>query len=397
MRSASNLGRHHNLTEILVAIAGLFLDKRRLRQPFFLSGLVCQLVGLSLLTVGTSLGFWIGGLVVGGLSSGIVWTCSLALVIDSVDSENLSQHMGYIGISISCGLFLGTVLSGVVYHAAGYYAVWAMCYGLVGLDAVLRLTMIEPRTDSTKTPSTVEHSIDESQELEPGSALSSLPPAILLWRSPRFVAMLLATVLDATLLTTFDGALAIHLQDTFNYTSLGVGLTYMSLVIPTFLAPYIGHIADRYGARVVLTTALLLGAIPLACLRFVDHDSLKQKVLVCALLALAGVFSAGRLGIYSAQTDHGVVEYAKQNPSLFSHDRAIAQSQGLWSASYSAGCALGPLWGGLIQGAAGWKTETWTVALLSVVAGFVAMSFADGWIGSSRCWMKTPGAASGSL
>lgn len=316
-------------------------------------------------------------------------------MIDLVDSKNLSQHMGFIGISISCGLFLGTVLSGIAYHAAGYYAVWAMCYGMVGLDAILRLAMIEPRTDCIKSSSsTVEASTGEKRKPEPESAPSSLPPAIVLWRSPRFVAMLLITVLDGTLLTSFDGALAIHLQDTFDYTSLGVGLTYMSLVIPTFLAPYIGHIADRYGARVVLTTTLLLGAVPLACLRFVDHDSLEQKVLVCALLALAGVFAAGRLGIYSAQTDHSVLEYAKENPGRFSHERAIAQSQGLWSASYSAGCALGPLWGGLIQGAAGWRTETWTVALLSVVAGFVALLFADGWICRSRLSKERFGAAS---
>jgi MFS family permease len=354
----------------------------------FLSGLVFQAAGLALLMVGTSLGLWIGGLIIVGLSSGIVWTSSLALAVDVVDEENLAEHMGFVGISVSCGLFLGTTLSGIVFDAAGYHAVWAMCYGLVGLDAILRLTMVEPRKTRMRSARTDEEPETPEEEAESSSDVgtpvkerqSSLPPVMLLWRSPWFVAMLLITVLDATLLTTFDGALAIHLQETFDYDTRGVGLTYISLVIPTFLAPYIGRCADRYGARIILTTTFLLGIIPLACLRFVDHDTLRQKVLVCALLALTGLFAAGRLGIYSAQIDHSVAQHAHENPDSISHEKAIAQSQGLWSAAYSIGCALGPLWGGLIQGAAGWKTETWTVALLSGVAALLAVTFADGWI-----------------
>jgi MFS family permease len=338
--------------------------------------------------VGTSLGLWIGGLIIVGLSSGIVWTSSLALAVDVVDEDNLAEHMGFVGISVSCGLFLGTTLSGIVYDAAGYYAVWAMCYGLVGLDAVLRLTMIEPRKTRVVSPPTEEQTNTRREDVESSSTVcaqdkgsqSSLPPVMLLWRSPWFVAMLLITVLDATLLTTFDGALAIHLQNTFGYNTRGVGLTYISLVIPTFLAPYIGRCADRYGARIILTTTFLLGSIPLVCLRFIDHDTLQQKVLVCALLALTGLFAAGRLGIYSAQVDHSVAQHARENPDSVSHEKAIAQSQGLWSAAYSIGCALGPLWGGLIQGAAGWKTETWTVAILSGVAATIAVAFADGWV-----------------
>lgn len=346
---------------------------------------------------GTSLGLWIGGLIIIGVSNGVVWTSSLALAVDAVEQSKLAENLGFINISLTCGLFLGTVLGGVVFDKAGYHAVWGMCFGLVGLDAIMRLVMIEPRQhsatgDSSESgPETKSPHEDVETTEEPSSLFKDSKgrawersPVLVLWQSPRFCAMMLATVLDATLLTTFDGALAIHLHDTFNYTSLGIGLTYISLVIPTFLAPFAGKLADRYGSRGLLTTALLVGIVPLACLRFVDHNSLNQKVLLCALLALIGLCAAGRLGIYSAQVDHAVSEHARAHSDLLSHDKAIAQAQGIWSASYSIGCAIGPIWGGLIQGAAGWKTETWTLTPLSASGALVVFLFADGPIWRSR-------------
>lgn len=375
----------------LAAIVGVSSDRSTLRRPLFLSGLVFQAVGIGLLMVGTSLGLWISGLIIIGVHNGVVWTSSLALAVDAVEQSKLAENLGFINISLTCGLFLGTVLGGVVFDKAGYHAVWGMCFGLVGLDAIMRLVMIEPRQHcatekSSESGPELDSPHENTETSEEASRLSKnsrsrawkLSPVLVLWQSPRFCAMMLATVLDATLLTTFDGALAIHLHNTFNYTSLGVGLTYISLVIPTFLAPIAGKPADRYGSRGLLTSALLVGIAPLACLRFVDHNSLKQKVLLCALLALIGLCAAGRLGIYSAQVDHAVSEHARVHLDLFSHDKAIAQAQGIWSASYSIGCAIGPIWGGLIQGAAGWKTETWTLTLLSTTGALVVFRFADG-------------------
>lgn len=340
---------------------------------------------------GGSLGLWIGGLIIIGISNGIVWTSSLALAVDAVEQGKLAENLGFINVSLTCGLFLGPVIGGIVYDKAGYHAVWGVCYGLVGLDAVLRLIMIEPRQSLAALPLDAPgSSIKESGEAsEPKPELINptkdgqqppwtQSPTLLLWKSTRFCAMMVVTVLDAMMLTSFDGALAIHLHDTFNYSTLAVGLTYISFVIPTCFAPLVGRFADRYGSRGLLTTTQILGIVPLACLRLVDHNNLNQKVLLCALLALIGACAAGRLGIYSAEVDHAVGDHSRAYPELISHDKAIAQAQGIWSASYSIGCALGPVWGGLIQGAAGWKTETWTLTLLSGSAAIVVFLFADG-------------------
>jgi MFS family permease len=324
------------------------------------------------------------------VSSGVTWTSSLALAIDVTAPGKLAEGLAFVSISLQCGLFLGTILGGVVYEKGGYYAIWAMCYALIALDVVLRLVMVEPQRPQA-APTTAEGSVNElgdtpstPESIEP--ALSEkktrrLPPLLLLWRSPTFSATIAETVIDTTLLTSFDGALTIHLQDLFGYTPLEVGLTYMALLVPIFLAPLVGRIADRHGSRLVLTINLLLGTIPLVCLRYVSYNSVGQKVLVCALLFLVGLTCAGRIGIYTSQVNHAVGEFARERPRLLDADKAIAQAQGVWTAAYSAGCALGPVYGGLIQGKAGWATETWAVALLGVCAAVLAFLFTDGWIG----------------
>ncbi|CAK1358276.1 unnamed protein product [Cercospora beticola] len=364
-------------------LAGYYSDAIGRRKPLFMAALVSQFAGISLITAGNSLALWIAGLIVTGLSSGVVWTSSLAIAIDATAQENLSEKLGFVNISLSCGLFLGTVLGGVVYYSGGYYSVWAMCYALLVIDAILRLLLIEPR-DSKSSPPTTDGPDNpivtnpEDRSSQPDSLKGALAPALVLWTSPRFTAMIVVTILDATLLTSFDGALAIHLGEIFSYNTLQVGLTYMALVAPVFLGPLVGRRADRSGARVVLSTTLFLSIVPLVCLRFVDHDGTSQKALICILLFLVGLLSAGRLGIYSAEVDRAVTSYSRKRPDSVDREKGLAQAQGVWTAAYSTGCALGPIFGGLILGHAGWSTETWAVAVLSAAAGTIVVIMASG-------------------
>ncbi|KAK3081186.1 hypothetical protein LTR53_020486, partial [Teratosphaeriaceae sp. CCFEE 6253] len=46
---------------------------------------------------------------------------------------------------MSLAILLAPLLGGVVFAAAGYYAVFAMAFGLIVLDVILRLFMIEKK------------------------------------------------------------------------------------------------------------------------------------------------------------------------------------------------------------------------------------------------------------
>jgi MFS family permease len=51
--------------------------------------------------------------------------------------------MGYVAMATSLGSLSGPLLGGVVYAQAGYYAVFAMGFAIIGVDILLRLMMVE--------------------------------------------------------------------------------------------------------------------------------------------------------------------------------------------------------------------------------------------------------------
>ncbi len=98
-----------------------------------------------MLCVGTSIGVFIAGRLLQGLSAAVVWVVGLALLVDTVGQQEVGQMMGYVSLSMSLGILAGPLLGGVVYEGGGYYAVFAMAFGLIGLDIILRLVLVEKK------------------------------------------------------------------------------------------------------------------------------------------------------------------------------------------------------------------------------------------------------------
>jgi MFS family permease len=71
--------------------------------------------------------------------------------------------------------------------------------------------------------------------------------------------------------------------------SNGVGLLFLALVLPSFLGPVVGIVTDKYGTKWPATAGFLLATPVEVLLRFVKENTLGQKVLMVALLALLGI------------------------------------------------------------------------------------------------------------
>src|ERR1051326_8098006 len=103
----------------------------------------------------------------------------LALLADTVDPSEIGQVMGYVGIALSLGLLLAPLLGGIAFDRGGYNAVFAMCYGLVGLDIIMRLLLIEkkeaarwlaaelPRADPEAAAAPAAAALEEKPEEKP--------------------------------------------------------------------------------------------------------------------------------------------------------------------------------------------------------------------------------------
>lgn len=337
----------------------------------------------------------------------------LALLADTVPQEQLAQATGWISLGMSLGILVAPLLGGVVFDRAGYNAVFGMAYALIGLDIVLRLLLVEkkvavrwapettttaaetasnepsqgsPSTDSDPEKSTqaaeAQPTIDPSQFRQ--RRRDRLPPVLSLLYSRRMWAALVCSLLQAALLTSFDSVLTIHAANVFGWSSTGAGLLFLPIVIPGFLAPLFGWLSDKFGGRYFVAVGFLCACPPLVCLRFVDENSIKDKVLLCALLAVTGLFLA--LTFPPIMAEISSVAEAKEKSMLarghpgFGKGGAFAQAYALFNVAFAGGCMAGPLLAGFIVESKGWITMAWVLGLISAIAAVPAFLWLGGWL-----------------
>jgi MFS family permease len=321
---------------------------------------------------------------------------------------------------MSLGILVAPLLGGVVVDQAGYNAVFGMAYALIGLDIVLRLLLVEKKVAARWDPEitgrasvagnsesrdtmmpTPPIAAEPSSDAEKGTPevadrsqidvddfrrrrRDRLPPVLSLLYSRRLWAALVCSLIQAALLTSFDSVLTIHVAGVFGWSSTGAGLLFIPIIIPGFLAPLFGWLSDKYGGRYFATVGFLCAVPPLVCLRFIDENSIQDKVLLCALLALTGLFLALTFPPFMAEIS-SVVE-AKEKSMLgrglpgFGAGGAYAQAYALFNVAFAGGCMVGPLLAGFIVEHRGWTTMSWVLGLVSGIAAVPAFLWLGGWV-----------------
>lgn len=285
------------------------------------------------------------------------------------------------------------LLGGVVLAKAGYDAVFGMTIGIIGIDIVLRLLLIERMTAITwlekpedeplkeKQQSDLEHNMRDQvvEQKEPDVQVQpviagagrrpKLPAVLRLLSSRRLLVALWASFAIGTIFAGFETVLPIHTQEAFGWDSEGAGLVFLPLTLPSFLGPLVGWICDKFGPRWPMTVGFLCLCPILTLLRYVNHDSLNQKVLLCALLTLAACCFTVTLDPVMAEVAYVVSAKARKNPEAYNGagNKAYAQAFGLFNTAYSLGNTVGPIIAGLIKDAAGWSTMGWVLGLLGGV------------------------------
>lgn len=341
------------------------------------------------------------------------WVIGLALLADTVPQEHLAQAMGYVSLGMSLGILIAPLLGGIVFDRAGYDAVFGMAYGLIGLDIILRLLLVEKKVaarwgpvaevqgETAAGPSNIAPTKSSDAEKGLGSEESvipptpaniglrarrrdRLPPVLALLYSRRLLAALFCALIQAALITSFDSVLTIHAANLFGWNSTGAALLFLPIVIPSFLAPAFGWFSDKYGGRYPVAVGFLGACPPLICLRFVEENTMNDKVILCALLALIGLFLSLTFPPIMAEIS-SVVE-AKEKSMLaagragFGPGGAYAQAYGLFNMAFAGGCMVGPLLAGFIAEDKGWSTMALVLGILSAITAVPGCLWLGGWI-----------------
>ncbi|KAE8555721.1 hypothetical protein EYB25_000419 [Talaromyces marneffei] len=366
-------------------VIGYFADKGSSRRLPFLVGLVA--------VAGATIMFWLARspttMIVArslqGLAEAAMWTIGNALIVDTMGKDQLGVAMGYVSMSMNIGTMAGPALGGILLDRAGYDSVFMVALALIGVDVVLRLLMIEPQTkphvkfleDETEpllrdAPSRDYQTRSLDQQSQPdveGSPRSGtrgrIPPIVRLAMSGQLMVLLIASIVDAAIWTTFETTVPVFVIQKFNWGSFEIGMCFLVLTLPSIISPIIGSIIDRYGPRIVSVTSFSSLAPIFILFQFVSDDSLQSRILFIALLVGAGFsFSAVLLPVL-VEISEPIDRKEKECPGIFGEKGANAQAYALHGMAWASGQLLGPIIAGTLAQTAGWGVMNIVMAVVS--------------------------------
>ncbi|KAI8957864.1 MFS general substrate transporter [Daldinia sp. FL1419] len=398
-------------------IAGLYADHTSSRRWPLLIGLIALAASTFLLCFGNSIGLLVLGRILQGLSAAVVWSVGCALLVDTMKSA-VGIAMGYVGIAMSVGLLIAPVIGGSVYAAAGYYAVYYIAFGVVAVDVLLRLVMIEKKVarrwieeetpgsplganqidaeanNSPAMPNSgdqVQSQRDDSEEKRTeianaeNQATTSPSESISIWcasrsllKSKRLFAALYCLLVESGIMMGFDATLALFVQRTFGWNSTAAGILFLAVFLPGFISPLVGWLSDKYGARWPCFFGFCILIPLLVCLRFVTENSIQHKVLLCFLLALLGISLAFANVPLMAEITYVIEAKVAKRPGVFGEKGVYGLGYGLFNMAFSLGGVVGPLWAGYVVESAGWGTLTWSFAIWAASGAVVAYFWLGG-------------------
>ena len=166
---------------------------------------------------------------------------------------------------------------------------------------------------------------------------------------------------------------------------LGAGLIFLPLVVASFAGPIFGNLSDKHGPRWYATAGFVIACPCIILLRFVHENTLDQKVLLCALLALTGCTLTLVLTPMMAEITYAVDAKASRHPpGFFGKNGAYAQAYSLFNMAWAGGCLVGPLLSGLVNQRAGWAVTTLILGIVSIVTAIPTAIWTGGSIFKKR-------------
>jgi len=143
-------------TSIIVACFGVsdivggplcawYIDTTSNRRAPFLAGLAFMATGTFLFGLGNALWILAVGRVVQGFASSILYTAGLAVLVDTVDKDEVGKWMGTAMSCNNIALILSPVLGGIMYEVLGRSCVFISMLVLILVDATLRILMVDKR------------------------------------------------------------------------------------------------------------------------------------------------------------------------------------------------------------------------------------------------------------
>ncbi|KAI4088025.1 MAG: hypothetical protein L6R37_008254 [Teloschistes peruensis] len=329
----------------------------------------------------------------------------MALLNQVVGPERIGKAMGYTSTAVSSGLLLGPVVGGFLYEFGGYFAVFYPAFGLLLMEAILRLLVIEGKAaggpdgrrhviDSTSDPThkhgspTPKHALsaandggtaDKAGDSETAVLLvkprvSSNAPLVLLG-SPRLLTAILGNFALVSIGCGFDAVLTPYIKDEFDLKATHAAALFLCLGLPMFLAPISGALTDRYGAKWPVASGFAIAIPSLILLRLVTTGTSQPFLKLAILLFFIGIAIALAISPLNAEAPKVVKALERKSPGVFGPYGVYTQAYGLMNAASAAGAMVGPLYTGFVRVWLGWGAMSLSLGIICVVMLVLVISF----------------------
>ncbi|KAJ5108563.1 hypothetical protein N7456_005238, partial [Penicillium angulare] len=378
--TAALLSLHGFITLVSAPITAHYADQYQSRKIPFLLGLVGCLVGTLLICLTPSLAGVFVGRILQAVSGSATWIVGSAALTDQVDVQNLGKLYGFAMSFVSAGVVAGPSIAGIVLELAGYWPAWSIPLGILTLDIIMRCLMIEKSKVSSvsissedaissgETSALLNEDANSTNHLSPDKPDETGPDKTarrgfyqIMLSDGRVIVGLLNTILNATLLSSFDATLTLHLRDTFGWGSLAAGMMFLSLQLPfILLASAAGWIRDRSGLRYPTTIGWILLAPTMWLLGVPGTSKLHditggngEGLYIFAVTAF-GVISPFVRGAGYLQLSIVLNELQDNNPSMFGPQGGSNRVFALQDIALSLGLMIGPLISGLLSESVGY-------------------------------------------
>ncbi|MCJ1246353.1 hypothetical protein MMC30_003560 [Trapelia coarctata] len=407
--------------ELLISIAGYWADHSHSRRFPLLFGLLTMTASTTMYSFGTTPGILLAARAFQGASAAIVGVIGLALIVDTMGPTHAGTAMGWQAVGTFAGAILGPSLGGFVFDQAGHFAVFGMAFALLLVDIVLRFVMIERKIarewipdlgqpsdgslnetsgllNRDERPSALQGAIAESNISAPSVPAiwtSEVPPvkenikpnastSLVLLSKPRLLVALWALLICSILLSSLESVIPIYTSRLFAWSPTQSGLLFIALSLSVLVDPYIGHLADQHGPRVLSLTGFSLGTATYAAFCLVTHDSMASKLLMWGLMAALG-FAFGLIQTPN-MVEVGLVvdKEEREHPGCFGEGGAMARAYALSNMVYAAGTLVGPVVTAAVMEKGGWGALCVAFLGVNALSAGLVLVLSGGWIGQRR-------------
>jgi MFS family permease len=375
-----------------IVVAGFLTDYSRSKSHPFLLGMITMVASSLMFFLGEHIAVVITARALQGLSASFVWVSGLALLNSRVKASYIGTAMGYISVGTAAGEILGPIVGGTMYEHAGHFAVLGLVCGILGLDILFRLLLLdEPSTKSHLNGDSLDEEeplLNEGDQSGANSTQSRVTPednielnyiSILGFQFDKdLCATYYATCIIGTIRYAFESALVVFVTAHFSWSTSAGGGVLFAFLAPAALGPLIGYLTTTYGPRNITVIFFSTAAIALGALGLLTQPVTATKILFVVTVTITGISVASLSTVQSI-----AFSIAMKKRELLAKRDGQKDSTGVgfggFSMAWTFGMFAGPLAAEMFIDRLNWFTFCVFLAALCVVSAVLMMFSWERW------------------